>query len=314
MAGCNLDVNWKLIPVNPEIPQIGDKVDIAGIARKWLDVPYGTKSPAQALDIYLPAEGDGPFPVYVFVHGGAFLFGDKQDVQFLHAVDGINHGYAVVSVNYRLVPELLLPGAIYDIKAAIRFLRAHATEYLLNTERIAIGGNSAGAYFATFVAATQDLPGFDGPDPENAGVSSEVSALVAQCGLYDALALAVPPEVEAAAPEAGPGEIPVNLMTMAIGANAWTIPESTRLLSPLMYITETFPETLVQVGSADQIVPCTESRNLYETIVERCGGGRAELDVFDGWNHSATNVVLSEGWFMKENQDRVFGFLDSILK
>lgn len=314
MSECALDIDWALQPVNPEIPEMGDKVDVSGASRKWLDVPYGTKSPAQVLDIYLPEEGHGPFPVYVFVHGGAFMFGDKGDVQFLHAIDGINHGFAVVSVNYRLVPETLLPGAIYDIKAAIRFLRAHATQYLLSTERIAIGGNSAGAYYAAFVAATQDLPGFDGPDPENAGFSSRVDALVAQCGLYDALALAAPPEVEATAPEAGPGEIPVNLMTLSIGANAWTIPEAVRLLSPLMYITEAFPKTLVQVGSADQIVPCVESKNLYDAIVGRCGEARAELDVFEGWNHSATNVVLSEGWFMKANQNRVFSFLGVALQ
>ena len=313
MGDCKLDIDWILEPINPEIPALGDRVDTSGAARKWLDVPYGTKSPSQVLDIFLPEEGDGPFPVYVFVHGGAFMFGDKGDVQFLHAIDGINRGYAVVSVNYRLVPELLMPGAIYDVKAAIRFLRAHAAEYLLDADRIAIGGNSAGAYYASFVAATQDLPGFDGPEPDNAGFSSAVGALVAQCGLYDALALAAPPEVEAAAPQAGPGEIPVNLMTLSIGANAWTIAEAVRLLSPSLYVTAAFPKTLVQVGSADQIVPCTESSSFYDVIVERCGEGRAELDVFEGWNHSATNVVLSEGWFMKANQDRVFGFLDEAL-
>ena len=57
------------------------KVNTDNIIRKWLDVAYATKSQAQKLDIYLPDEGEGPFPVIISIHGGAFKSGDKGDDQ-----------------------------------------------------------------------------------------------------------------------------------------------------------------------------------------------------------------------------------------
>ncbi len=84
------DIPWTLI--EPEDPSGSDMVNVSGITHKWLDVPYASQSPSQVLDIYLPEEGDGPFPTYIFIHGGAFIVGDKQDVQFLLAVDGVNRG------------------------------------------------------------------------------------------------------------------------------------------------------------------------------------------------------------------------------
>ena len=78
-------------------------------------------SPSQVLDIYLPEQGDGPFPTYLFIHGGAYIAGDKQDLQLLMAIDGINRGYAVVSVEYRRGLESKAPNALYDIKALSDF-------------------------------------------------------------------------------------------------------------------------------------------------------------------------------------------------
>ena len=161
MGNFGLDIPWKLI--KPEDPSGSDMVDVSGVKRKWLDVAYAAQSPSQVLDIYLPEEGEGPFPTYIFIHGGAFIAGDKQDLQFLLAADGINRGYAVVSVEYRKGFESKAPNGLYDVKAAIRFLKAHAGEYRLDPERFAIGGDSAGAYYAVFAAATAAIPAFDGP-------------------------------------------------------------------------------------------------------------------------------------------------------
>ena len=57
--------------------------DVSHIRRKWLDIPYASLSPSQNLDIYLPDEGDGPFPVIVYLHGGAFSIGDKRSYNFV---------------------------------------------------------------------------------------------------------------------------------------------------------------------------------------------------------------------------------------
>ncbi len=309
MGNRNLDIPWTLI--EPEDPNGSDMVDVSGVRRKWLDVAYASKSPSQVLDIYLPEEGDGPFPTYIFVHGGAFIAGDKQDVQFLLACDGVNRGYAVVSLEYRKGFESKAPAALYDVKTAIRFLRANAAAYRLDPERFAIGGDSAGAYYAVFAAATSGIPALDGPEPAFPEQPSCVKAVVAQCGCYDLLTLTPPPEVEAAAPkEFVPGTIPVNLMSIFVGVNLRLIPGLAPLLDPTTYITKDFPPTLVQVGRNDAIVPCSESEHLAETIAARCGEERVCLEMFDGWNHCALNHIVTPDWFMRANMDRVFGFLD----
>ena len=118
------------------------------IKRKFLDIPYASLSPAQKLDIYLPDEGEGPFPVIVWIHGGAFMGCDKADLQVLPAIEGLKRGYAVVSINYRLSGEARFPAPVYDAKAAVRWIRANAQRYHFDPGRIAAWGSSAGAYLA----------------------------------------------------------------------------------------------------------------------------------------------------------------------
>ena len=307
-----LDIPWKLI--EPEEPSGSDMVDVSRVTRKWLNVAYAAQSPSQVLDIYLPEEGDGPFPTYIFIHGGAFIAGDKQDVQFLLAADGINRGYAVVSLEYRKGFESKAPNALHDVKSAIRFLKARASEYRLDPRRFAIGGDSAGAYYAVFAAATPGIPAFAGPDPVFPNAREDVKAVVAQCGCYDLLLLAPPPEEEAKAPkEFVPGTIPANLMSVYLGANPHLFPDIAALLNPLAHIAKGFPPALVQVGRQDAIVPCSESEKLADTIRRRCGEDAVTFQIFDGWNHCALNHIVTRDWFMKANLDRVFGFLDRVM-
>ncbi len=68
------------------VPQI----DVERIKRKFLDIPYAAESPNQLLDIFLPPEGDGPFPTLIYIHGGGFFMGDKRDAQLHCPYDGIN--------------------------------------------------------------------------------------------------------------------------------------------------------------------------------------------------------------------------------
>ena len=86
--------------------------DVSHISRKWLDLPYASLSPTQKLDIYLPDKGDGPFPVILHIHGGAFEIGDKGDIQVQPYFKALPHGYAVVSVNYRLSGEAIFPAGL----------------------------------------------------------------------------------------------------------------------------------------------------------------------------------------------------------
>ena len=113
------------IPLPPDAPPFTlPMLDLSGVRRKFLDVNYaGTDNPAQTMDILLPGEGDGPFPVLIQFHGGAFLGGDKRDAQNIYLAKGIQRGYAVVNVNGD-------PTVAYDkVRAIIAAEQQRTTRY-----------------------------------------------------------------------------------------------------------------------------------------------------------------------------------------
>ena len=161
--------------------------DVSWVTRKFLDMPYDTLSKAQCLDIFLPENGDGPFPVLLQIHGGAFAIGDKRDIHVLPFLKGIERGYAVVSVNYRLSGEAIFPAAVQDVKAAVRWIRANQAQYHLDGKRIAACGGSAGGNLAAMLGVTGQTPEFDDPTLGNMDFSSEVEAVVDWFGPMDFL-------------------------------------------------------------------------------------------------------------------------------
>ncbi len=104
-------------PLNPEF--------LEQIKQKYLDLPYCGDSPMQILDLYLPDEKkfQGPYPVIVHTHGGAFANGGQRENSAEPMLRGLERGYAVASVQYRRSREALFPAQLWDVKAAIRSLR-----------------------------------------------------------------------------------------------------------------------------------------------------------------------------------------------
>ncbi|NLM51852.1 MAG: alpha/beta hydrolase [Firmicutes bacterium] len=295
---------FKIIPPDPsQGPMALPMLDVSGIKRKFLDVPYAGDSPRQKLDIYLPEEGDGPFPTIIFMHGGAFLGGDKRDFQLAYVLNGIARGYAVVSVEQRLAPDTKFPYPLFDFKAAIRFLRANAAKYLLDGNRFASTGTSAGAYFAVMAAATQDNPAFEDLKMGNEHYSNKVQAVVAWYGLYDLIM-----QVELAEEIAQPGMPVINFVDMFMGISAVDNPGIMYFTNPLNFITPAFPPILIQAGEKDQVVPFQESVILYEKVKEICGADRVEFDAFPDYLHGDPRFNDPE------NENRVFAFLDKHLK
>ena len=263
-------------------------LDVSGIKRKFLDVPYADQSPNQRLDLYLPAEGDGPFPVIVFVHGGAFILGDKRDNQFLQAIDGVQRGYAVASVEYRLAFEAKYPAALFDVKAAIRFLRAGAATYSLDGSRVALCGDSAGAHYAVMAAATQGNPAFEDLTMGHAAYSSAVRAVASRFGPFDfdvesRMARENPPKADPYFPD---------IEHHLLGVHSEDIPGLIRFTNPLNFITRSFPPIFLEHGSDDMIVPAVHSRMMAEKVRAVCGERHAELVIREGYNHGG----IDERW------------------
>lgn len=113
------------------------------------DVAYG-KHAKQRLDIYYPKGVQGA-PIVIFIHGGEWTRGDKAAVSYKPKFLNEN-GIILISVNYRLTPEVTHPAHVRDVAAAIAWVREHATEFGGDPKKIVLMGHSAGCHLATLVA------------------------------------------------------------------------------------------------------------------------------------------------------------------
>ncbi len=281
-------------------------MDVSGIRRKYLDLPYVPEAvPHQTLDIYLPDQGEGPFPVIVFIHGGAFWGGDKRDMQCVYLMNGIRRGYAVVNVNHRLSDEAVFPLPVYDVKAAIRFLRANAGQYCLDPGRIAVGGDSAGSYFAALLGASAGVAALEDLSMGWPEEDSSVQAVIGLFGVYDLVMQSQFTEDSVPAP----GAVKMrNFADIFLGVNCREHPEFARLAWPGSYVKKDCPPMLIQAGTADEVVPYQNSVDLVDHINAVCGPGRAVMEPFPGCTHGHPDFGKPE------NTDRLLAFLDEALR
>ena len=129
------------------------------------------------LDIFYPARHQKKgHPGVVMVFGGGWRSGSKE-MEIPMAQQLAGQGYVAVTVEYRLSPEAQYPAAVHDLKAAVRWMRAHAAEYGLDTTQIAAYGCSAGAQLASFLGTTNGMAQFEGNEG-NAAHSSKVQAVL----------------------------------------------------------------------------------------------------------------------------------------
>jgi acetyl esterase/lipase len=135
------------------------------------------------LDLARPTKGEGPFPAILCIHGGGFRAGDRQSYDGL-CIRLAQHGYVAATVTYRLAPKYQFPDAIYDCKAAVRWLRANAAKYHIDPKRIGVTGGSAGGHLALFLGVTNGVKEFEG-DGGNPTQSSKVACVVSYFGPSD---------------------------------------------------------------------------------------------------------------------------------
>lgn len=284
--------------------------------RHWDDVRYCDRDERQKMDIIIPDEGDGPFPLIVFVHGGGWVSGDKRENTMPGAFKAISQGYALASVEYRLAPAVTWPMPLYDVKAAIRFLRAHADEYRLKTDKIAVWGNSAGGHIINMVAATGGKAIQEDLTMGNPEQSSAVQCLV---GLYSPsdlyeidLTNQLPEEAvkDATGTDVGQHDeregmnFPHN---MVAGFKLSRNRAAAAYLSPINFVDENFPPAYYIHGVADPIVPYTQSVGMANMINETCGKGRAKFELVPGAVHG--DPVLKTD----KMANKILDFIDSVI-
>ncbi|MDR1505164.1 MAG: alpha/beta hydrolase [Prevotella sp.] len=141
-----------------------------------------TESRELHLNIYRPKDNN-KYPALLMVHGGGWSSGDLT-LQIPMAQQIAAKGYVTIPVEYRLSPEAIYPAALFDLKTAIRWIRANADTYGIDTCRIAISGCSAGGHLATLTGITNGQTAYENPK-EYRQYSSKVHAIINIDGISD---------------------------------------------------------------------------------------------------------------------------------
>ncbi len=278
-------------------------VDISSYSDKYVNLYYAnTTNDLQKLHLIMPpnkAELD-KVSVLIFIHGGGFAGGESNGMNILYTAEGplraLEKGYAVALVDYRLSQRsqgargAFFPEPIYDIKAAIRYLRANASLYGLDTDRFAIWGESAGGHLVNFVGLTNNDPKYDNLSMGNAGYSSAVQAVVSFYAITDMTT-----------------DANAQYRYDILGSN-YTNTEMIKEASPISHVTASAPPTYLQHGMADTEVHYTDSERLYDLIMEKTGGNGSKLELFPGITHAVRKFTTAQ------NVGKILTWLDNTLE
>jgi acetyl esterase/lipase len=273
------------------------------------DLSYGPNRPDHALDLYLPKGVPGPFPVVIWIHGGGWAAGSKDtpDDGFpkTFLIPLLARGYAVASINYRLAVDnparrsaAAFPAQLHDAKAAVRFLRAKASDYGLDPAQIGVMGHSAGGTLAALLAVTGGIPEFEGQG-DRPVVSSRVQAAVTVAGVTDVRVYHEQLTSHARClnlPSADylvftpPGMAPMT--GLSLGCSAAEFPALAAKASPTLFASADDPPMLIIQGFRDQLVPIYQAEYLHCEL--RRKGVDSTLLLVPGANHGGPELFNEE--------------------
>ena len=268
----------KTLQIPVEKPQYVVTTDITFAQ---VDSWYGHCRRDLKLDLIYPEDNNGKvYPCIVWICGGAWLRMDKSaHLAYLSRL--AKNGFVVASVEYRTSNEENYPTQLQDIKAAIRYLRAHAKRYRINTEQIGVMGESAGGYLTCMAALDNDKSLDVGDYTEQ---SSKVQAV---CPWYPPTNASGFPydnaELAAAAPE-----------SLFFGYNVMRNKEKAFVNSPVSKVTDDAPPFLIIHGTNDHTVPFSQSEQLYEAL-EKAGCDVTFL-ALEGADHADLMFFQDELW------------------
>lgn len=267
---------------------------INDIAFSCVPAWYGATRRTLKMSIVCPKERENheAMPLIIWVCGGAFRLVDRA-VWVPEMIYFARRGYVVASVEYRTSPEAEFPGALCDVKAAVRYLKAHAKDYCIDPDRIAIMGESAGGALASLVGTTGDIETFEQGDFLD--YNSKVNAVVDYYGLVDI------ESVDFAG--TGSHDVPPFTCEDWIGLNYTK--EMARNASAVHYINENTPPFLIFHGDADICVLPEQSEKMYQKLTEK--KVYTEYYLLKGEGHGAA------AFYQDETKEIVLDFLKKTL-
>jgi acetyl esterase/lipase len=226
-----------------------------------------------------------PVPAIVFVHGGAFRMGSHDD-GLPALVPFAKLGYVCASLEYRLSSEALFPAQIEDVKCGVRFLRANADRYGIDSARIGAWGPSAGGHLVAMLGVSDGVSELEG-DGGWSGISSGVQAVCDWFGPTDFLQMN-------SAGSSQDHDSPDSPESELIGGPIQAHAERVARANPISYVTpgRDIPPFLIMHGEQDPLVPFNQSE-LLVVALERVGA-RVSLHPIAGAGHGGPAFETAE--------------------
>ncbi len=219
-------------PAGPVDARLDQATDVAG-------------GPGTGFDVFTPAGASGAHPTVVWIHGGAWISGSKENVApYLSLI--ASHGYTAVGVDYTVAPEATYPTAVNQLNDTLGYLLEHAEEYGVDPDHLVLAGDSAGAQLASQLAVlttNEKYAHLLGIEP--ALQPQQLSALVLNCGVYDLPAMA---ELN------GIGQWGLKVALWAYtGTKNWSSDYAGSTMSTIEFVTEELPPTFISGGNGDAL-------------------------------------------------------------
>lgn len=230
------------------LPYVPDR----GIDEK-LDVAYAPGGPDTTFDTFSPSDSTGPLPTVVWIHGGAWISGTKENVDPYARILAAR-GFTTVSLNYTISPEVAYPTALKQLNTALGYLVAHADELRIDPDQIIIAGDSAGSQYTSQLATIVTSPAY----AEKVGIKptltkNQLRAVILNCGIYDVSGIPNAPGI-------GGWGFRTALWAY-LGTKDWSTTPGGEQMSTLDDVTADFPQTWISGGNADPLTD-TQSKPL----------------------------------------------------
>lgn len=240
-------------------------------SKTWLDIDYvGDGIIGHKLDVFLPKKGKAPFPIIVTIYGSAWFSNSAKGSCFKDGFGQVllNQGFAVVSINHRSSTDAVWPAQLHDIKAVVRFIRANATKFSLDSSFVGVSGFSSGGHLSTMLGVTSNLKNakigslgidLEGNIGKNPNSSSHVNAVVDWFGPTNFITMdscgSSFKHDDIKSPES-------SLIGGAIQENK----DKVALANPMSYISKNTVPFLIIHGTNDKLVPYCQSQELYQKM------------------------------------------------
>jgi acetyl esterase/lipase len=260
------------------------------------NIPYVSHPTTnQNFDLYLPRnQGAPPFPLIIWIHGGAWRMGIKEwdNVKYL-----VRHGYAIASLDYRFSSEAPFPAQIQDCNAALDFILAHAADYGVDARRFVVGGGSAGEHLALLLGLARHERDF-GANP-----AIKPLAILDFFGPVDLNKMRE--DLQAIHSRKGI-ELLQDAGTKLLGAPLDQSAGKAKAASPITYVSAAAPPVLILHGGKDDLVPVAQSERL-QSALDRAGV-KHQLILMDDAGHDGPPFSTPEV------QPKIIHFLNGIFE